>query len=495
MSIDQFTAALQSKVYKDWLEKLDKNIITASSEKLRAKEQTAAKTSFYITKDTVEDIFFTITGKKIASEEVQLFMQELVMPLSGKTGSIQGKKISVNGRPAVFFESIGFDTISTKINEILLDVSPEVEEAFLTATQKYYEQELPNLKASAEYKKATGSGKQKLLDALEKKAKAERGTFGGYFNKGHVIGVATNLAKQFREDLETLIKTAEDKALKEQKVLLEVLDKYIAKLEKDDLATANLPDAVNQELYAGYIKSRNKYLVEIQHRVGNIEAGSAAQPIIKELREIFSVSAKDLEAIVKNSPGLGEALLTTKGSPSYLDILSQDIADTLAGKQLSTKVYVEKPKLVSKKVNKIQKESNKKKIEVAKKLRNSLSKQTKKVPLPDTTSQVSLTALQNLINANLAAQIEKNMGTGSRRDVLNYRTGRLAESAKVEKLSESRAGMITAFYTYMRNPYGTFSAGGAQSVPTSRDPKLLISKSIREIAATQVANRMRAVLA
>jgi hypothetical protein len=86
------------------------------------------------------------------------------------------------------------------------------------------------------------------------------------------------------------------------------------------------------------------------------------------------------------------------------------------------------------------------------------------------------------------------MGTGARKDILNYQTGRFAESAKVEKMSQSREGMITAFYSYMRNPYATFSTGGAQESPATRDPKLLISKSIREIGATMVENRMRAVL-
>ena len=86
------------------------------------------------------------------------------------------------------------------------------------------------------------------------------------------------------------------------------------------------------------------------------------------------------------------------------------------------------------------------------------------------------------------------MGDGSDRRVLNYRSGRLAASANVERLSESRTGMITAFYSYMKNPYGTFESGGAQGTPTSRSPKLLIGTSIREIAATKVANQLRAVL-
>jgi hypothetical protein len=105
-----------------------------------------------------------------------------------------------------------------------------------------------------------------------------------------------------------------------------------------------------------------------------------------------------------------------------------------------------------------------------------------------------LVPLQRLLDATLVQRVKDNMGTGSRRDILNLRTGRFAESVKVENLSQSREGMITAFYSYMRNPYATFSTGGRQEFPKSRDPKLLIAKSIREIGATMVGNRMRAVL-
>lgn len=110
----------------------------------------------------------------------------------------------------------------------------------------------------------------------------------------------------------------------------------------------------------------------------------------------------------------------------------------------------------------------------------------------------SLTSLQVLINASLQHVISANMGDqpypGGQRKILNYRTGRFAASAQVERLSQSRTGMITAFYSYMKYPYQTFEPGFAQGSPESRDPKLLVSKSIREIAATKVGNRMRAVL-
>lgn len=111
-----------------------------------------------------------------------------------------------------------------------------------------------------------------------------------------------------------------------------------------------------------------------------------------------------------------------------------------------------------------------------------------------TIAATNLISLQNLINTLLHQQIRQNMGDGNRRDVLNYQTGRFAQSAQVERLTQGRAGMITAYYTYMKYPYATFSEGGQQEFPRSRDPKLLISQSIREIAQQQMITRMRAQL-
>lgn len=106
----------------------------------------------------------------------------------------------------------------------------------------------------------------------------------------------------------------------------------------------------------------------------------------------------------------------------------------------------------------------------------------------------SLGGLQNIINAALPQKLRQNMGNGSSKDVLNYRTGRFSENVEVQRLTRSRSGMITAYYDYMRYPYATFSEGGRQQYPRSRDPKLLISKSIREIMQEQMITRMRAVL-
>lgn len=492
MSIQQFSQTIQSHVYKSWFDKLDKNIINTSAEKLRSAEQTAQKTSFYITKNTVQDMYKTITGNDLDSVELQLFMRELASPfIDKKSGVLAGKTIKVNGNDAVFFESIGFDTISTKLTA-LLDTYPDIQNAYENAENDYYNSEESALKNSDKYKKLKAADKQAEIDKLRKKAR-ERGTFGYYFNKGHVIGIATNLTKQFREE----VAAADTLAEAQKKVLLDVLDKYIDKLQKDDLATANLPTAVNQELYASYIKSNNKYLVEIQHRVGNISAGAASIPIVNELRSLFNLSQSELESIVRNSPALGGALLETEGSPSYLNIIAKDIADTVAGIKKTVQNYKTSPVLVAKKTNKIAKPPKKsKELADAKRLRDKVAK-TKRNPKQFVTEtpdpQLDLLGLREYINTYLQDVISANMGDGSSRRVLNYRTGRFAGSVSVQNLVQSRSGMITAFYSYMKNPYATFSEGGAQAVPRSRDPELLIANSIREIAAQRVADRLRSV--
>ena len=172
------------------------------------------------------------------------------------------------------------------------------------------------------------------------------------------------------------------------------------------------------------------------------------------------------------------------GSPSALDYVVQLLSNKFTGKQTESFTGTDVVKNITKVITK---------TPVISGTIKGSSKPS--ITLRNLQGQFySASSLMTLINEQLSKQIEKNMGTGASRTLLNFRTGRLAESAKVERISTSREGMITAFYSYMNNPYGTFSVGGAQSMPASRDPKLLISKSIREIAATKVANRMRAVL-
>jgi hypothetical protein len=233
---------------------------------------------------------------------------------------------------------------------------------------------------------------------------------------------------------------------------------------------------------------------------------------LESLQKAVEVNAKRLletdpkyetlaREILKNNETLN-ALIRSKGSPSIIEGIGDNLINVIKTgkilKEVKTATSIKKTKSkkdqVSSNLNKIIKDTVKKVKETKAKIK-SKKQQLLNIKYPKVTArtETSLASLMMLINSDLHDQIKRNMGTGNRRDVLNYRTGRFANSVKVERLSESRQGMITAFYSYMKNPYATFSQGGRQQNPRSRDPKLLISKSIRELAGAQVANRMRAV--
>lgn len=202
------------------------------------------------------------------------------------------------------------------------------------------------------------------------------------------------------------------------------------------------------------------------------------------------------QAKKKFSGGLvTDIVINSSASPSLYEYVFDKIRNTIKGDSTPDIVKANKSKKVLQEAIPIQAIVK----DVSKKIKSKAKSgavQIKPQKLPKATTQGSLVGLDKLLallNSNLFSAITKNMGDGTRSDVLNYRTGRFARSVNVERLSISRQGMITAFYTYMKNPYATFSQGGKQSNPTSRDPKLLISKSIREIAQQQVANRLRAV--
>lgn len=196
-----------------------------------------------------------------------------------------------------------------------------------------------------------------------------------------------------------------------------------------------------------------------------------------------------IQKILNNQKAF-ETLITTSGSKSVLQHLEEVMVLALQGKKVTTSISVVKQK---DSVVLAKKQTSKQKIKqptnTAKKLTTKKVTLRRAAPLTEQTP----VNLVNLLNASLHDQIRKNMGTGDRRDVLNYRSGRFATSVKVEQVSTSRMGMITAFYTYMKNPYATFSRGGRQEFPRTRDPKTLISRSIREIASTLVTNQLRAV--
>lgn len=215
---------------------------------------------------------------------------------------------------------------------------------------------------------------------------------------------------------------------------------------------------------------------------------------IRELESTPSVDPKVQQVLANamNTQKVFEELISSKGSDSIVDHI---VNSTI--KAIDPKAKVNKSNTTAsarRKVSSVNtKPSKPKKVALTSKAK-AIAVKIRELKTPAQHGTADLVMLQAILDAELVRTVKANMGDGSRSDILNLRSGRFAESVSVEKLSESRAGMITAFYTYMKYPYATFSQGGKQSVPKSRDPKILISKSIRELLQSRVSNRLRAVL-
>lgn len=464
MSVAEFSAALKSTALKAWFQRLSTdNILKMSARDIRKKESGKEFNSFYITNTTVSDIIEKISGAKASEEDVRKVFEKLSKVQYGKRNTASNiSEPYVEGK-ALYYPRVSMDSIGT-----ILD-----------------------------------TGFEEVLDKARKNNPDIK--ISDYFQKGHVFGIFPKKLAQTRKSLASNT-TLSDQA---RQLLVGFLEDLEKQLEEEDLATSNLKTP-EYRLYAKYKKKASNYLVEMQLVEDNEAAGRAQAALSKAVRKYLNpgavtftsggikFTAGDAEQrLRKLMEDNVEKLVGTKGSPSMLDLIKANIVNALLGKQVSDKEYVSgKTEVVKSKAAKVDtKELNttiKKNLAQVRKLKASakaVPKLTKEV-----SNLVNLTSLQALLDRHLQDVVSANMGNGSDKKLLNYRTGRFASSAKVERLTQSKEGMITAFYTYMKNPYATFSEGGKQQYPRARDPKLLISSSIKEIAATLVGNRLRAVV-
>lgn len=96
-------------------------------------------------------------------------------------------------------------------------------------------------------------------------------------------------------------------------------------------------------------------------------------------------------------------------------------------------------------------------------------------------------AMLALINRKLPETVRNNMDLPA----LENRTGRFSESVRVTDVTQTPQGFPSIGYTYDREPYGVFEMGGGAPpwATPERDPRKLIDRSIREIAAELAIGR------
>lgn len=321
---------------------------------------------------------------------------------------------------------------------------------------------------SSEINQDTGDSPRSIVKAFL------NGNFGKLQNIGHIeVDILSSKSREVKRGLVT------PRLLQ---ALLSVPDKVQAQRITRDFSQQT--GQAETRLVIRKLFTKNKLvlemLVENAFLIGKVEA-QQANALKSGFERAYQIGKNFTDFLRKNTKYLAD-LETSKTLNQYV---ADSVLSAMKGKEV--KSYNSNTNIVEKTNISIQ--TVKVKLPKASAVSNSLPNLSKNIA-----PESSIISLQALINTQLTERVKENMGSGNRKDILNLRTGRFAESVKVERLSESRQGMITAFYTYMRNPYATFSEGGQQQNPRSRDPKLLIAKSIREIAQTKVQNRLRAVL-
>ena len=333
------------------------------------------------------------------------------------------------------------------------------------------------------------------------------------FVKGHVLGINTGALVGVKESLlgsASINKLVPPESLKSATKFLDVLIDHLTAMDLESSSIKNF----DSKILLKYSKSSSHFLVELQLEKDNAESAKLVQKLAGRtsnastgIRGLMNPGGHQAALIGKlaeilKTQGLSPTEVADfKSSPSMKALIVDDIVSAISGKSKKLKRnYTETNISVGSVTQLYANEQDRKRYsaELRKLKADALAYKSKlqtKAKTTQTTNNLiySLASLQTLINTHLQDVVSANMGNGNDPRILNYQTGRFAASVNVERMSQSREGMITAFYNYMKNPYQTFEPGYRQGSPKTRDPKLLIATSIREIAATKVGNRLRAV--
>lgn len=212
-------------------------------------------------------------------------------------------------------------------------------------------------------------------------------------------------------------------------------------------------------------------VVYIESTEGNsTEGAKLGRRIISQLKKIITAKSREL--------------LNYTASLSLAQRLEQVLVASLTG---------QKPKDGT--VNKTFKYSKQTKEKLSlygPKLQTSKSRKSKTRSNTNTQTQ-DLTSLINFLNQKLHDKIKDNMGKGGAKQVLNYRTGRFARSAKIQTLYPlQEKGAIGAQVRYMRQPYAVFEPKGRLHKP-GRDPHRIFGRSIRQLLQEEKIANLRRV--
>lgn len=206
----------------------------------------------------------------------------------------------------------------------------------------------------------------------------------------------------------------------------------------------------------------------------NQEKGIMSSIIGGYFKDIVAGETKRVDEFLANVP-----YENLKGSPTLIDDLLDLTADTIDPKKKFAARKTRGKSRTKTKTTSYKKEKRAKLTApvIPQRTRSNTNQRRDLSPL----------ALVSLINNKLPDTVAKNMVPPR----LQLRTGRLAQSARVIDVQQTRQGFPSVGYTYEKDPYQVFEASsGTRFSDRERDPRNLIDASIREIAATLFTGRL-----
>ena len=209
-----------------------------------------------------------------------------------------------------------------------------------------------------------------------------------------------------------------------------------------------------------------KGAIELEYEPATLNQakGNVSAFIGELLKDVVQEEGKRAQKLFENIDITG-----LKGSPDMVEDVLEMITEAVDPKK-KTKARKRGGSPVSKKIQ----GSTPRKRKVTKKLKGVKAQKARK----GVSSNPLM--LMAMINKELPDVVRKNMKSPG----LVNRTGRFAESVKLTDVVQTPQGFPSFGYTYARNPYEVFEMGSGNVRATpERDPRQLIDRSIREIAA------------
>jgi len=400
--------------------------------------------------------------------------------------------------------------ISRRFNTIIEELFPDITKATLKKIADKYETKirstletgfLSSIKEKAE--------KKRFLDAKKKLDNRQRRTFiiRTYRDFEEGRGSWKGRKKELNDliiehHLENKVSKADEKQLDKTSGRDNVFGSQLGHAEGNEgLAVSAISAAKAKSTVAAFKgdttlfdeaieRYENKLKVVIDHTqiIQNGKLKKEYIPSIFLQKAATNQEMKDLEAaaIAQLEKDLQD-IATLKGSTTLLQATSMILLDASAGKQRSQgarkKNIKEKSKGTANTVLKTQKRIPRASSSgVDAKAAASLKKKGR-----GSQPQFSPFNLASIINEKLPQVVQKNM----RSPRLQNQSGRLARSVKITDVMQTKQGFLSFGYSYQKDPYQVYEMGegSAPWANPQRDPRRLIDKSIREVAANMALGR------